>query len=719
LRVAISAEELNIQIRRLLKTIDADHKERVSRYAKLDDFQEGFHWGKEDDERKKPSVPITWMLEDTLVPKILSRPLKPSVIPEESSNFPWPPDEFGQPQMPAEWLAIRDTLQRALGERQQRTDNEIASELLSAALDYYWDKADIEDTLRDAVRMMVRYGTAYLHDGYDGERELFGRCPLYVEAVHPKRVKVVSPTGRIEDAQLVAVDVPMTVKQVKERWPETTEGLKIPKGDAEDFDAATESGDQDIDDMHRSVMVQCCYLADDSLATEVEEGLREIQIGQDPMTGEPITVAEPYKEEYQVPRFKGGWRKVYRVAGKILNPDEADQQIPSGNGKLPIHPVHCYKNPGKSVSQGIVDKVIHLNSLLDQHLSYTVDNARATSNNFLIVKKGAVDNPNTAFTNGTGRVIQLNEAEPGTFQLVQGLGLNEAHAGLVNLLQQQIDLVSGVIDLRGANNLPQDASGAFVREVEAMQNARLAGIRSNVESAVYSLCRNVIANVVHFDESESAYSLQGYGKPVEVSFSPSTLAFADYDFDSRWDLVIGGPDNEPTDPLLKNDMYFGLVEKLAQMPRHLADSMVDVLDLPKAELVRQMLNRHFDEMEQQQKAQAEAQAQQPDPITVAAQAEFEKLQQKADLSMREGIGKAVAGAMENIAKKLSDNGDIMSANQIIQQIPGAVWQAYHSGEIPPITLMQSLPDAPAMTAPGPVMTDAPGLPVEEPTWPPM
>ena len=150
----------------------------------IEEFCTGNHWGQDyadSPEQVFPAVQLSWKTANSIHAKVFNQPLRPIVTPEERTDFPvednhpWreavannmQPYKLpnGQPvldpvldpntgQVPIDPNTGGPILDPNTGAPpmqprmqspfQGETDNEIAAELLTAALDYVWEKNDLE-----------------------------------------------------------------------------------------------------------------------------------------------------------------------------------------------------------------------------------------------------------------------------------------------------------------------------------------------------------------------------------------------------------------------------------------------------------------------------------------------------------------------------------------------------------------------------------------------
>ncbi len=381
----------------------------------------------------------------------------------------------------------------------------------------------------------------------------------------------------------------------------------------------------------------------------------------DPDTGFPVLKPVLITETVEVPKFRGGWRMVMKVGSLVLFDDE----ITTPNGELPVHAVRAYKIPREFWGMGVVEQTRHLNFLLDKSLKYAIENANRTANNRVIIDKSQVTNPDEVYKNERGGVITL-EAGGDIDRAVKALPamqLPTAHVSMINLLRELTDNVTGITDMRLAENLPKDASGKFLQEAESGANSRLSEIRENlIEDGLKPMVHNILAYSIAFeDRSRFIKITQSFGqKPAYVEFNPVFLSFQDEDFEARFDVEIGGNDLALNSVFEEDQLALQRVQSLAGLGPDLAFEMLKVLHVPNRKAIEKALNRFF--IVQAQQAQ-----QQTDP----AQSKIEADQNEALSQIVRRVGESTADSIENLAKELGDTNP-QAADQLISQMPDIV-----------------------------------------------
>lgn len=677
----------------------------------------GEHWGNENANSKDqayPAVQAAWKVTNAIHAKIFNQKLRPVVVPEEASNFPVPEDhpwreavlnsleqyrdingqpvfdpvmnpETGQPEIDPQ------TGQPAMQPRmespfQGETDNEIAAELLTAALDFSWDKNDLDVAFEEATRMALWFGTSFFYTGWDDEDYVFGKEQgLATDALHPRDCifDPANTTLNPEKGRWFGFDVQTTFQEIENMFPEKKEQLREmmsgylakSEGSSGRKDKAfgekninyTGEGSPNREEEYNSVSGIGRGLQNAILEiTWVKD--RTLKKGKIP-SEEPILDSQgniigmkDVEVDGEIPKYRYGWVKCYKVGNLLL--DEVEMDDPHGN--LPITAIRCYNVPDRFLGMGVMEQCLGLNIAIDRHLKYAIENARRTSQNKFIINEFGIENLQSAMDNSPGGIIRIKADIPDIRNIVyplQGQELPQSHVQLVNMGRELISDVTGERDILGQEDLPKDASGRFVEAVQSASNARVTRIRYNVTRAIQRVAKQVAFLLIENEDEDRFYTIsRDWTNPKYAQFNLGVLEFEEYDFEAKWDVKVNAADVLPVNPVDQNVMIMTQLEQLMQYPPETQQALLNMLNIPEKGQLRYALGVH-------QKAMAAAAEQQgPDPELMKVQAETEKVVTDARVKMQQSIAENVGDGLEKEANTVSTMSP-GSATEAIMNIP--------------------------------------------------
>lgn len=673
----MSDKELVKELDQNLRASRTQKDKRVEMWRQIEDFQTADHWNVkwhqliQHEDRVYPSVQLSWMITDQMMAKIFSRDLKPIITAEEPVNFP----------LPAEHPWTQLVAQARQGRLfDQDTDNEIAAELMTRIIDFEWDAARIEDKLKEAMQLAIWYGTGILLDGYDDMPVNFGeKTGIFVDTIHPRDFYIDTMATSTTDARWMSYVSLKSTEWLKAKFPDKAAEIeklgseKKKSGKNVDFEFEILNQFRDVTDRikDKNHVLEVHFKRDYRMETrevrtptgDVEPVISEIT-GMpvlDESTGFPVLKPVEIVEEVSVPKFRGGWRMIMKVGQLVLS----DGEITTPNGELPIHVVRGYRVPRQFWGMGVVEQTRHLNFLLDKSLKYAIENANRTAHNKVIVDKGQVADADEVYKNERGGVLTL-EAGGNIDAAVKALPaqpLPQAHVSMINLLRELTDNITGITDMRFAENLPKDASGKFLQQAESGANSRLSEMRENLEREIKPLAHNLIAYSIAFEDRSRFLKITGsFGQePAYVEFNPTILQFQDEDFEARFDVQIGGSELTLNSVFEEDQLSLERIQTLAGLGPDLAAEMLKVLHIPNRKAIEKALGAFF-------RAQAlAAQQAQQDPSSDKVQQD----QNEAISQIVRRVGESTADSIENLAKELGDTNP-EQADALITQMPDIV-----------------------------------------------
>lgn len=605
----------------------------------------------------KPSIQMTWLQMQMQHSKIFNgHSFKPEVI--SKSNREVPADNEGLPR------AIKDNQESLTG----KSDLENVAQMRSAVLAEICESVDLIGKLREGVQMAQWYGTSFLLNGMDEE----GRNTL--DVLHPQDIIIDRDARNIEEARYIAYRVKRTAEYIQEKYPEHGDEVSAahdsrvgPTGHAE----AAFVPDDDKD----NVWLECWYIQDRSTKSVPEEHTTEDElevmdmldadddwrlddkdiesrpVRLDDGMGGPVVSDEPFRwtlrRTLTEPMYDTGYKKIYYAAGVVLAVDGEggyDDHL-CANGRVPLHKLNYYNVPGEFWGMSVGRHIRPLTNLLDSLAESAIETVHSLTP-FFVGVRGQVDFQSEQ---RIGSDIPLRwlwlspkqgaEGLKDVFQYHPPAELSRSHEQLMDRINGWIDMIGGG-NLRGQNNIPKDASDKFIQAFEDSDHARISEIRENTRRMVASLSSCMLADFLRYNTDEQVFRASGAAGTKHMRVIPNILETdtADRDFD----IIVGGSSNMPNDPIKRNMFISETVDLLLAAPsREVAIGKLEAFDLDIKETIREIVEAHFDKLEEQQKN-----APQVDPDVAQ-----NYKQSAADIM--ESIGKEVAKTRPEMALRMA------------------------------------------------------------------
>jgi hypothetical protein len=657
--------QLQARLRGYREAGKSDRDARNTRLNYFEDFLTGKHW-KGEDTAAKPAIPLTFYICDAQTAKVMDRPVKLSVSPQENSAFPlYQKDEQGQVMADAMGQPIPDDAhpfrQMVQSNAQavstlndgQATDNEIYAMFMNALLQKEMEATDLNQKFYAAASLASWYSESWLVVSRDESRLARGEHPNIIDVIDPRRVIKDKEATSTEDMRFVAYEVDRTIGYVQKRWGE--EETKDIRPGTTDANGTATNGDKN-DSAGALVTLEVWIVRDESLQ---------------PYEPTEKNTEETEEEAEQVPRYERGWCLVHMCQGKLLGE-------PEDIGRMPMSWLPWYVTPGRLAAQGAPDLFLSQNFQIDQSMYYALENARSTGQNFAFVDKAAFVGKEDQLANFPGKIIdmQMDPALPQPVVVQQGLDVSPSHYTNIDKNRELLDTCSGVMDLKVGETVPRDASGEFMKEVKGGSAMRLAQIRDQqVNRAAKELAR-VLLDLALQDDEPVTLRVPGT-QDQQVTFVPSQLRFDDEEFEARFDITSDSSATEPHDPIERDQFLSKTLAELSAMPRPLAEFRVARADWTFKEELKAALGQFWEE-----------QTNQVDPVATAEQAKVAG-QTAKDFSQ----------GMQNLAKNLPP---ALAIELQLAAIP--VVLAVARGEVPDLSRIQSIQQQliglPAAPAPG-------------------
>jgi hypothetical protein len=630
--------------------------QRKARYQEIDSYHiERKHWS-DDEDRLLPRIPLTFYHTDSLNADIGKRPHDPKVVAETAQTFP------GEWENMPQWLQSKQKLQEILQERyKERSDNEIAADFFTAILDVYREKACIDPQRATARLIKLQYGDVFWHNGYDPEKELFGKCPHFVDVFKPEKVgadpKATRWVGNDFNGMYAFLEIETTLRQLKKDHPKTAKEIVV-------GDEKKSGGDESLDPLDQTINKYLFYIRDTELVDDEEDYEEEVPVLIDGMLvpqrddagfpvldeqGQPIPMTQTVVKQrpIKVPKYPSGWLYAVWCNDKVLDFGPADE--------FGIHRDYCYEIPGQVFAHGVVDVASTFNTQANRLWQQIIKSNESTGSNKVF------RNTQAAFSNAEKAlkdtdVIDVEGPLQGNIEFHQGVPAPEGLFRALEFTLQACEQVTGNVDPMSQENLPRTASGKYVYAAESGQQARISEVAKHSDECERSLYRSIIRQSLKYDTDEMTLKVNTAGQKLDVPFTPNTLYTQD--FDIRWDVSLDGAPQESPDPAERNEQRKTILAELSQMPPTIAFGTLEQLDIPNKEGIRATLEKWFQEQADQPPPsdpveQAKASGQAAKDFTQSMQDAAKTLQEAGYVS--QGVGLMLWAVMES--RKIANGQD--------------------------------------------------------------
>lgn len=677
--LADDKDELLKQIRGFEREVEANCKSKVEYCEKVDDFLAGGHYGLEKDEMDNlanagdgfgewPAVPYTFEVIEKQVAALTRYQTRPKVVAEDAADFAMLPETHPFKVLAAENGAIF----------KRKTDNEIFAEIMSARLETAFERGQYDKIFEDCADAACRYRASYILVRFEQGNDREGAI---IEMLDPCDVDIDprAPGGRLEAGRFVRYRFRRTKRWIKENLDyEVIDGNDKTSYDYDgDSNSSSEYSfnDEKVQPDDRLVDVWCWFIRDDSTVKKIfEYEEKEMILGasgapiQDPLTGEPIMRAVKVQEEVEVPRWRGGWKMVFKVQNKIVKIEDN----PNASGRPPIHVFEWIRNPRKFNPISAFDLSKDANQAIDHALKYAIEDSNR-SHTKILMKRDAVENPEDVQVNDVHGIIWVDGDGPITdaHTIVQPAPFAQAKLELASHVMNMHDKSLGVVDMRepggGANRVTGDA-------VEGLNGADADRYDKRLRRWLWfkrDVCTDIMWNILEYEDLERTVVLgRDWGQPVYISFDRSVFDFSEWEFEARWDIVMREPDDLPMNRSKRNTAKLQIAETILSMPPNRAKMALKFLNLEDEAALRVMLEEEIEAMSQEPPPPTEIDIMQSKAdIEVAKEREI--ILMKARLRASEGI----SDAMERIADMLAERGNVQQSLAVLALMPKAVEEA--------------------------------------------
>ena len=610
------------------------------------------HWlTKNPAQDAPPSIQLVWLQCQMQLARIFNGySFKPEVIPESKTVNPAPEAQYEMQQNA-----------QAMPARARKSPIALQAAIYNAVLDYLWDKIDIQGCLKAASQMAQWLDDAWVLDSFDADG-------CHLDVIDPDHVRYDPESIQDFDGKFrgrfLRYDVRRTLGYIKRHYPDYA--YKVTPDNTVGYKAKTVRGSMHDEDLE-NVTLECWFVKDESTRKErlpdsdkivtdpaelmklVNDGYKvdeaptieaEVDDGQGGIISAPVEWTV-YKTE-DVLKFPGGWRKIYRANGVILNENNDEAFFnPSASGELPLHHLPYYNVPGEFAGMSLVRQIKPLGDYIDLMAAEGLEIVR-TLTPMLCVLDGRMAFESIEKPEGTGvKIVHFKpKAEAAdmqtAFHSINGAELSMSYQNMMGQLEQWLEKIAGGYDLRDGNNAPRDPSGKFVQAVETVANARISELRENVRKFTRNIAINMLSNELYYGNDKKSYRTTMGGKQSQIEITGKH--FANDVLERSFDLIVGGSDTLANDPMMRNQQVDATVKNLLGYgDKDLAIGVLDLMEIDNKEDIRSVLETHFDK-------QAQA-AQQSGGISPA------EAQKRSE---------AESDTLEDIGKKLADVAPVFS-----------------------------------------------------------
>lgn len=554
-----------------------------------------------------PTIPLMWTQVQMQDAKIFNGYLfKPGVKAEKKEQL----DAAIQAQVARNRQALPPTV--------DESTYEASAAILTSICDYLYDKTRFLQRVKDATARAEWEEEAYLLTTYDDEG-------AHIDVLGPDDVGC-DEEAKTQDAVrffFYETRVPLShIDQYHETYAHMVQPDRIE--DAPGPTLAPLDSNRD----HQNVTLECWYLrTSETKKKRIERVVTDIK-GLDRLLNDgwenddKLTVSQPVDagngvidempvqwtvyQNIDVPRYRGGWKKVYRANGVILNDPSADEpfEVRSATGRLPLHHLPYYRVPGERAGMSICRQLMPLNETVN---TMVAEGQRIVKS--LVPRKGIVSgrlsfDSQQSITSGAPADFVYFKPQNDQIEAMQSIfdipagNLSPSYLELLRQNEIWLEMAGGGIDLRRQNTIPQNASGEFVRAVEDASNARISCVRDNVADVCKNAMLELLANELYFNSESKQYRIKTGGGEQYLDVIPA--AFWSDDFERRYDIIVNAQPLLDKDPQTDNINKSQLIDllTLGTPDEDLALGKLDVMQVDDKETIRAIVRKFWEKKKQ-------------------------------------------------------------------------------------------------------------------------
>lgn len=591
------------------------------------------------EERDYFAVPYVAMVIDEMVQYVRGEDVPPSVEAEEVYNFPSMSPE------------LKQVMELARESFKDLSDNEIYAKMLTARLDLYSDRAQMERLENEILNIsaMERVTGVYVSH-YEDEST---KEPIRVEICQPGNFGFDPDAAKIEEGRFCWY----TERSLDRKAVQIEYDVEL-----EDSSVNGSIRTDDRTDLKGLVDIEHWWYRDTTTENKENEDSSE-----------------------SVYKYQSGWRYVVYCNGKVIY--DGQPKVPLGWGKPPLL-THCYRPmPRTIMGMSLYDLTKDQNQALDRFMQYAVKTAERQQPKNLIDSNRVEDIDRLAENevgDWTPIDVKSGESLSTAIQYMQGGAPSTANIDMYERVKRMTSEMCGIDGIKLSPDLPRDASGVLAEGLLDSKDGVAGAVRDNWTWFRKDLYTLIAMMLIDYADEPVTVKLQTPMGPINVPLAERAFNITSDSYEARFDIVVQTPRNVPRNPVKRAQYWLSILRTVAEQTQAdpaLAMLYVQTSDLPnKAQLIEYI---------QQKQAQAQAQPQGGTGNEQGAEiaAEMAKMQAKAVENEQEARLKVQSRAAETVTDILEEAGktiaksDPMGAVAFSQEIPELVKRAFEGEQI--------------------------------------
>lgn len=467
-------------------------------------------------------------------------------------------------------------------------DSEL-SEVVKAAVEYWWDSEHMDAKTALAVKASRIYGIGWLHTYYDSEKKR--AC---ARVIHPDNVWV-DPDCTVEDFDptYVLYQYRAQVGDVWRTYPKSREGFDPKWRLGMDPNSPIYSRLYDNTNPAVSCEVYELWYADPEKIVWDEE------LGD--------SVVTKSKKKYP------GGRKVVMAGGKVLS-DEAN---PYDHGEIPFTPIHAYPVPGQFYGIGDVQNLLNMQVMRNRMSQFLFDQMLKAGGGYVLVGQGSGIDP-AKVTNAPIQILPCRDVNQ--FRIERAPQPSRAAFDYISLLDYDTQDVLGSHDISQGRR--PAGNPATAQEIAVLTESDRTRVRMASRWLTWALMRvgkQVVSMWAQFPDFQMMLRLAGQEVPMDneegserqpdrvVEFSGKSLISPLTKEAVELDLIIADTSTLPQSQQEQTNRIRMLLELGVITPEDILK--YKLLDIPHADAI---LADRQEAMQEQAQAPAAPEVQPPD-----------------------------------------------------------------------------------------------------------
>lgn len=511
------------------------------------------------------------------------------------------------------------------------SENELVARMLTARLDLFAERSGVNRKLDEIAREAAANRTAFVVISWVDDET--SEEPVKTDVINPGRYWFDPTASCIDEADYLGYDVDMDKGAAERKWGEK------------------------INAKGSSIKIYHTYTRDYTIKELTDEASEEANVS-----------------DGVIYKYPGAWRYTVSCKDQILY----DGEMETPTGRPPICIFTWRPLPKSMIGVSVLDSTRTINNNIDRTVQYIMETAYKSLSK-TAVDKAQIDDPNVLQNNGVGDWLFFDSTKAVTsatpYQYVEG---GPIPAGLYTLLDtlkalgEEMCGVSGIV----ATDLSKFVSGDAIEGI--IKNDR-TGPASHVKDCWYLFQQDYFELVIRFimqnEVEEVSLTIDTPAGEMELTTSIDLYEFDDDEFESFFDVSVSNPKNLPANPVKRNALLMGLIDRLNTSDIASAKLFLDLADLP----YKASFKDYIEQREARELAAAQAAAQAPQQQQLSDLDKFlleaKNKERETILRLAADASKSVSDGLESLAKQVGET-DPVGATEILLSIPLEASKAY-------------------------------------------